>query len=275
MKSFDNVFAKEFKDMMNGRRSITGSFNLVDLPVPKLPNLITNFGKGDVCLVKGIKEPFFDKLNDLQVQLVTNSILMKRQVLSDGSFRLDNNGEYVYTQVPIKQGFVAIHSNKSIGLRRKIVVNGVEKEHKPTEGFRYVDYFELNGERRYVYIIPKDNVYRLELCALIVTPNKHRNFYKGCRLALQNGNYVYLYVIPYKNRDTRGYRVIGAKASTNFDMEVKKLLEYWMNLGVIFDLNLTALENQVGGETNVGIMDLVGTLGAEDYKKTGGSLAQE
>ena len=276
MKTADQVFAKEFKDMMNGRRSMTGYFNITEIPVPSLPSLLTNLGKGDVCLVKGIKEPFFDKLNNVEVQLVTTPALMKRQVLSDGSFRIDRNGDYVLIQVPVKQGFIAVHSSKSIGLKNKVAVNGVEKNHTPTEGFRYVDFFELNGERRYIYIIPKENVYPLSLCALIITPNTHRNFYKGCKLALQNGHYVYLYVIPYKaGRETRGYRVLGVKPSINFDIEVKKLLEHWMRLGVIFDLNLTALDYQVGGESNVGIMDLVGTLGPEDYIRVSHSLGYE
>lgn len=273
MKTADQIFVKEFKDMMNGRRSMSGVFNLVDIPVPNIPTLISNLGKGEVCLVRGIKESFFDKLNDVEVQLVTTPILVKRQVLSDSSFRVDKNGDYVFTQVPVKQGFVAVHSNKSIGLRNRIEVNGVERKHTPTEGFRYVDFFELNGERRYIYLIPKENVYPLSLCALIITPNTHRNFYKGCKVALQNGHYLYLYVIPYKaGKETRGYRVLGVKPSTIFDVEVKKLLQYWMRISVIFDLNLTALENQVGGEINVGIMDLVGTLGTEDYIRTKHSL---
>lgn len=276
MKTADQVFAKEFKDMMNGRRSITGYFNITDIPVPSIPSLLTNLGKGEVCLVKGIKEPFFDKLNNSEVQLVTTPTLMKRQVLSDGSFRVDRNGDYVLIQVPVKQGFVPIHSNKSIGLKNRIVVNGVERKHTLSEGYKYVDFFELNGEKRYIYIVPKENVYPMNLCALVITPNTHRNFYKGCKLALQNGHYLYLYVIPYKaGRETRGYRVLGVKPSPNFDIEVKKLLEYWMRIGVIFDLNLTALENQVGGENNVGIMDLIGTLGPEDYIRVNNYLGYE
>lgn len=276
MKTADQVFAKEFKDMMNGRRSMSGSFNLVDIPIPNMSSLLTNLGKGEVCLVKGLSEDFFDKLNNSEVQILTSQILMKRQVLSDGTFRVDSNGNYVFTQVPLKQGFVAIHSKKSIGLKRKVVINGIEKEHKLAEGFRYIDYFELKGERRYIYTIPKENVYPLNLCALIITPNKHRHFYKGCKLALQNGNYLYIYVIPFKNgRETRGYRVIGTKASPYFDIEVNKLLSHWMQLGIIFDLNMTALENQVGGENNLGIMDLVGTLGIDDYIRTNYSLDYE
>lgn len=273
MRTADQVFAKEFKDMMNGRRSITGNFNITNIPIPFMPSLITNLGKGEICLVKGIKEQFFEKLNNSEVQLINKSVLMKRQVLSDGSFREDKEGNYVYIQVPIKQGFIAVHSNKSIKLKNRILVNGVERKHIPTEGYKYIDYFELNGERRYIYTIPKENVYPLSLCALVITPNKHKSFFKGCKIALQNGYYLNLYIIPYKpGREYRGLRVLGVKTSTNFDTEVRQLLEYWMQIGVIFNLNLTALENQIGGEANLGIVDLVGTLGVEDYIRIENSL---
>lgn len=141
MKTMDQVFAKEFKNMMDERRSMTGYFNLADIPVPPLPSLLTNLGKGDVCLVKGIQEPFFEKLNNTEVQLVTIPVLMKRQVLSDGSFRVDKDGNYVLIPVQVKQGFVAVYSNNSIGLRNKVVVNGVERLHTATDGFKYVDFF--------------------------------------------------------------------------------------------------------------------------------------
>lgn len=267
MKTADEVFSKEFKDMMYERKSMSGFFNLVDIPVPDI-SLKTNLGRGEVCLVKDIKELFFDKLNDTEVQLVTTPVLMKRQILSNGSFRVDKDGNYVLTQVYVKDGFVAVHCNKSIGLRNKIVVNGIEKKHIPTEGFKYVDFFELNDEIRYIYIIPKENLYQLSLCALIIKAKKHDDFYKGCRIAMQNGHYLYLYVIPYKSgKQIKGSRILGVKASTNFDSEVNKLLDYWIKSGVIFDLNLTALKNQVAGEKNVGIVDLIGTLGPESFIK--------
>lgn len=273
MKTMDQVFAKEFKNMMDERRSMTGYFNLADIPVPPLPSLLTNLGKGDVCLVKGIQEPFFEKLNNTEVQLVTIPVLMKRQVLSDGSFRVDKDGNYVLIPVQVKQGFVAVYSNNSIGLRNKVVVNGVERLHTATDGFKYVDFFELNGQRRYIYIIPENNVYPMNLCALVITPNKHKNYYKGCRLVLQNGHYLYLYVIPFKvGRETRGDRVLGVKPSPDFNKEVKVLLDFWMSIGVIFNLRVTALEHQVVGETNLGITDLIRTLGPEDFIRINHSL---
>lgn len=273
MGTLDQEFAKEFKAMMYDRKSITGFYNIFDISIPTIPSLLTNLGKGEVCLVKDLNEPFFEKLNNTEVQLVTTPVLMERQVLSNGSFWVDKNGDYKYKKVNLENGFIAVHSSKPIGLTRKVIVNGKEKEHNVTKGFRYIDYFELRDERRYIYTLPKENVFKLNLCALIITPNKHSSFYQGSKVALQNGNYLYIYVVPYKKAgDTRGYRVIGTKSYPDFSKEVKILLDYWMEIGVIFDLNMTALENHINGETNLGINDLVGTLGFDDYEKTNHSL---
>jgi hypothetical protein len=271
----DSLFHKEFRDMMNGRRSISKNFNLVDLPLPELTTMINGFPKLHMALVKNIKEPFFDRLNNQEVQLVGRTTLQKRQVLSDGTFRKNAQGKFEYTQIPVPHGHVAILTSLSIGLKRKIMVNGVERPHKVTDGYRYIDYVQTKLGRKYIYIIPKSFVYRLSMCALVLTPNKRRNYFQGCKLALQNGNYVYLYVVPYKYRENLDLRVLGVKSSFDFNEEVSQIITYWMGLGVIFNLTVTTLEGQVNGVTNLGIMDLEGTVVSEDYTRIGASLADE
>lgn len=271
MKTNDTIFAREFRAMMNGRRSLSQGYKLADLPIPPIDTMTKGAPKGRLALIKGVKEMFFERLNGKEVQLVGRTSLQKRQVLSDGTFRRDSNGAYVYDQVPVPHGSVAVLSNLSIGLRR--VVDG--REHKPTVGFKYVDFVETPNGRRYIYIIPKNYVYRLELCALVLTPNRRRIYYKGCKLALQNGHYVYLYVIPYTYRDNADVRILGVKSTFDFDREVSTILKYWAEVGVIFHPSLTALEGQVNGETNLGIVDLEGTVVADDYRRYDLSMAEE
>lgn len=272
MKTNDSIFAREFKAMMDGRRSLTSGFKLSVLPLPVIDTMLQGVPKGRMALIRGIKELFFDRLNNQDVQLVGRTSLQKRQVLSDGTFRLDNNGQFVYDQIPVSHNCIAILSPISIGIRR--FVDG--QEHRPSDGFRYVDYIESpNNSRRYIYIVPKQFVYRLELCALIITSNKRRVFYKGCRLALQNGNYVYLYVIPYKYRANMDARVLGVKSSFNFDKEVTAILNYWAETGVIFFPCLTALTDNISGVSNLGIVDLEGTVASDDYRRFDISLADE
>lgn len=275
VRTHDSNFFQEFKHMMNGRRSLSQNFNLVDLPLPQLDTMINGIPKGHMALIRNIKEPFFERINNEEVQLVGRTTLQKRQVLSNGTFRMNKDGKYEYTQIPVPHTHVAILSKTSIGLKRFVEKDGRQVEHKVSEGFRYVDYVETNNGRRYIYIIPKEYVFRLDMCALIITPNKRRVFFQGCKLALQNGTYVYLYVVPYKYRDNLDMRVLGVKSDFNFDKEVKQIINYWMSIGVIFNLNVTQLEDNVNGVTNLGIMDLEGTVVTEEYRRFGVSMQEE
>ena len=53
---------------------------------------------------------------------------------------------------------------------------------------------------------------------------------------------------------------------------MNQLLNYWMKNGILFDLNMTALDTQVKGTMNIGIQDLVGTCRPEEYQKIGSAL---
>lgn len=275
MQTNDALFYKEFKEMMAGRRAISGVFNIRSLPLPPSQQLVLSRPKKQVALIRGIKEPFFERLNKEEVQLLGRVSLKKRQVMSDGNFRKDSEGNYVYTQIAVPRDSVAIISAKSIGLRRFIEVEGVKREHKVSDGYKYVDYIDTKAGRRYIYIVPRQFVYRLNMYALIITPNKHRIYFKGSKLALQNGHYVYMYVIPYSYRDNLGYRILGVKSVPNFDKEVSEILKFWMEKRVLFNLNLTKLSDNVKGISNLGIEDLDSTCTIEDFTRYTVSLAEE
>lgn len=270
MLTNEDLFIREFRKMMRERSAVYGAFHNLNFPLPDLPTLYP-VPKYTMVLVKGVKEPFFDRLNGEEVFLLRRGSLKKRQVLSDGTFRVNEKGDYVYDTITVPQDSAPILSKRSIGLRR--IVNG--REHKVSQGYKYVDYVDTKQGRRYIYIVPKQHIYRLNLCTLILTPYRRRAYYKGCRLAFQNGIYLYLYVVPFKYRETESARVIGVKASVNFDQEVSQIISYWMEQNILFDLRLTALEDIRAGVANLGIQDFSGTLLVEDYRPYEKSLAEE
>lgn len=255
----NNLFYKEFRDMMNQRRALGKSIALSKFEVPNMDGVIVGSPKGVIALVKGIKEPFFDRLNGKEVQLMPKGTLYKRKVLSDGTFRLDAEGKEIKEAVPLKRGSVAILSDVSIGLKRKIEKDGKVVSHTPSEGYGYVDYVETKNGRKYIYIVPKDFVYRLNMCALVLSLSSLRNFYKGAKIALKDGTYVNVYVVPYKYRENSGVRVLGVKSSNDFDTEFANLLKLWQSKGLIFDTRFTYLEESIRGLNNVGIIPLRGT----------------
>lgn len=271
MATQNSIFMKEFRDMMNGRRNLSGALKLVDIPVPSISTMLSGAPKRVRAIVKGIKEPFFERLNGHEVELTGRMSLQKREVVSDGTFRKDGNGNFVTVHVPVPHNCVAIISHVPIGLKRK--VEG--REHKVSEGYKYVDYITTAEGRKYVYIVPKDFVYRLTMCALIITANKRRNYYKGAKIARQTGSYFYLYVVPYTYRENMDARILGVKSGFSFDNEVSQILSYWVQQGVMFHPTLTAISDTQSKVQNLGIMNLEGTILSEDFKRYSVSLAQD
>ncbi len=275
MRTVDECFARDFKLMMAYARSKSNGLNLSSIPVPEFEGVSKGELKGHMFLVKGVQETYFEKLNGEEVQLIPKTNLKKRIAGSNGAFLVDKKGNEQTEDVTVPAGSVVILSSRSIKLKNWVLDGEVKKKHKPTEGFKYVDYVETREGKKYLYVIPKSFVYRLNMCALVLAPNTRRVYYKGSRLALTNGSFVNLYVVPYTYRNSQDSRVIGVKSSVTFDTEVQTLLKGWVTRGILFNPTLTQLEGQVGGITNLGIQDLGGTASVEDWSRYGSSLADE
>lgn len=278
MAIYESVFAKEFNEMMNQRRAENSGFSIKDIPCPDLGLIGADdyVVGGKLAYVQGISEPFFESLNSNTVEIVKGRTFNKRMSFKDTDgtvkFRNAKNGENMTSEVYVDTGFVAVYSSVNIHLPNRVERDGVKKKYIPTEGFKYVDFVDTPKGRKFMYIIPMECVYPMELCALVISLNKHRAYYKGCKVALTNGHFVYVYAIPYKYRENSGYYLIGAKPNPNFDKEMNQLLEYWMEHNILFDLNMTALESQFKGSANLGIVDIPGTCMPEDYIKVTNAL---
>lgn len=281
MAVYENVFAKEFSNMMNDRKSVNTGFSIKDIPCPNL-GLITAddyVAGGKLAFVKGIDEPFFSDLNNTNVEVVKGRSFKKRLSYFDENgktqFRKEKDGQGMTTEITVEKGFVAVYSSINIHLPNKVEVNREKKNYNPTKGYRFVDFMDTDKGRKYLYLIPMQYVYPMELCGLVISLNKHRAYYKGCKVALTNGHYVYVYSIPYKYRENTGYYLIGAKPSPDFDKEMNQLLDYWMKNNILFDLNMTALDSNYKGNVNLGIVDIPGTCMASDYIKFTNAMKSE
>lgn len=283
MSAYISVFAKEFSDMMNTRRSMTSSFSIMQIPIPNL-GLITSEDfvdkeNGRKAIVKGIAEPYFNKLNstcneceknnrckkdkdacsERFVEIAKGKVFQKRLAMrteSGSVYRQDKTEEVV-----VEDGFVAIYSPINIHLPNRVerTPGGNKIDYRPTKGYSFIRCDKTPKGLMYLYTVPKECVYPAELCSLVISLNRHSAYYKGSKIALTNGHYVNLYVVPYKNRQNKGFRIIGSKTSPNFDKEVSQLLKFWKDNEVIFDLTLTALtdnfEDNYKGKKNLGIDD--------------------
>lgn len=242
--TLDDMFCREFIKMMNDRKANYGVMPLPDIPVPK-KFLDFNISTRDSCIVTGISDEYYSKLNNTEPRLWGTGKLNRRKFDYQGKFMHDKEtGSYLLEEVPVPRDSVAIISDIRLGVPNK---------YKPNEeGFAYVDYVTNKKEQKvyYVYLVPRRYCYKLNETALILSYNKHRLYYKGISLALQNGSYIYIYVIPFKPTTSvkRNYRILCTKSSVDYTDELKELQYYWAKRNMIFNPDLCVTEGYKGRE---------------------------
>lgn len=252
MKDINKIFEKDFKNMMgmkqymtlNGRRG--HPFNLQEVPIPIKVGKSEEEVENEVYIT-GLTEPFFDKLNDTEAKIVEGSDFKKPFYNADGTlYRSKINGEVKYDEIKVKPGFVAIKSPVNIDLKSEIEVRGKLRPHNPSSGFYFVNSEKEGNEKWYIYIIPRENLHKMNYSALVLSYTKINRYY-GYKLAFTNGYFVYLFVVPFSNaKRNDNIHVIGVKSDVDFTKELNYLLEYWVANGNTFHPYLT----DMGYDTN-------------------------
>lgn len=254
MASLDSIFYREFKQMLSQRKAISGVLNIYQLPLPTdvLDNRISMHKK---VYIRGIKDEYYSKLNNTEAYLLTRPNLRRRKFDYKGQFIKDANGKFVCEDVTLPNKCVAVVSNVKIGVPLK---------HKPDDNFDYVDVISkvnANGVHsvKYIYIIPKTYCYSLNQVALVISVNRLRSYYNGVGMALQNGNIIYLFTVPYKPSNVdKSYRIISTKTTLDFNKELSLIKDFWLRNGIIFDPSLCILTDteDTHGRSNVAYEDL-------------------
>lgn len=247
--TLDEMFAKEFKNMLSQRKAYSGVVGLYDLQLPKeLDN--RKIETHNKVLIHGVSDEYYSKLNDTEAVLMSRPDLKRRKFDYKGEFIRDKKtDEFITEEVDVPRNCVAIVSSEKIGVPLK---------YKPKEDMIFVDVIEKDAnDIRYIYIIPKKYCYKLNQTALVISHNKMRVYYNGMGLALQNGNVIYLYTIPYKpSNSERSYRVICTKTGLDYSAELNSIRDFWLKNGVLFDYQMCSLEDGVKGRNNVAYEDL-------------------
>lgn len=256
----DKLFMQEFRQMMSDRYNMyctDSRFDVTKIFVPDIPTLKTNIVNG--VLIKGVQEPYFEKLNKTVANIEKRRAWSKREYDQYGNIRYVD-GNPVTRDIAIPMGSVVISSKTQISLPNSKVIGATKRKYLPSVGFLYIDYVIKDGQKLFYYAVPKCYVYKLNLCALVLTKNMHKRAYRGYKIALQNGSYVYLYVIPFTNRGLN-YRVLGLKASPNFNDEINAIVRCWQLNGTSFNYDLCKVENN-----NLGYSYIDGVCNSDDYR---------
>lgn len=255
MQSAEEIFYKEFMQMMYKRRGINNMFSVYNMDVPS--ESLGRIVNRDMLKISGVSEEYYSKLNETEAMLWSHGKLARRKYDYKGEY-IKENGRYVTQEVTLPHECVAVISPIKIGVPTK---------YKPKEKFEYVDCIHRKledgtTEVRYVYIVPRNYCYKLNQTALVMSQTKLRSFYAGSSVSLTNGHIIYLYIIPYKPRlnTPRNYRILSTKTDIDYNKEIGALFSYWLSKGYIFPMEICRMDENTRGRTNMSIEEIPPSL---------------
>lgn len=243
----EEIFYKEFNQMVYQLKANNGVLDLNTIPLPSLPFRVE---QREQVVIGNIEVDYYSKLNDSEALLWSNGQLKRRKFDYKGEFMKDKNGNQIFTDVTLPHNCVAVISPIQIGVPLKF---------KTEEHFEFVDTINRNnpdGTKTpyYIYIIPRKYCFKLNQVALVINTNKMRVYYDGLGITLRNGNTVYLYTIPYKpTQQQKGYRVLHTKTTNDFSAELVAIRDYWLEKGYMFNPAKCVLNEGVKGRENVAL----------------------
>lgn len=230
----EELFIKEFKTNIR----VIGNKNIADIPLPlDCKEWLKTVGKEEYA-VKGIRREGYSKLNKTLVKKLPKGFEAKRRVIDKvtRSFKKNEEGKFVYEDYKVPSGSMVVLSEVNLGLSYKDYL-------KSEEGYGYIDFVKSKtGKITYMYVLPKEVLYKVNQTALVLSLKSSMNCYNGYGYNTWNKGAVYLYVIPYS--PTRRYEasiVLKTGHSINFEKEIKKISDYWQTVNFIPDIGLSSL----------------------------------
>lgn len=243
------LFRKEFKAMCEFRQNYLRTirkFALENLPLPKnMHDIDISNQKPEYAEIRGITEKYFDCLNGVRVHVYSDKTKMARpRVQSDGTVMRDTAGNVVLTTIEVPKGSLVVSTDKKVVIPNLIEdTQGVKKKYKPANsGFMYItmtNHKQADGNvtRQYYYAIPKEYLYNLNYCCLVVSvkPRQAHACYSSLRVLLQNGCYVYLSVMPLNkiSRRVDEQRIVYQALSCDMEKQIRYLCDFWAQMPVV------------------------------------------
>ncbi len=257
--NLDKLFVSEFKELISCKLSklSIGTRSLQSIPIPDL-SMFAQAGctlrGGRQVYVHGIEEGNYAMLNNKMFNYIPKPNLKKRKFDRNG-WITDANGNFVYENVPLPRGSIAIITDIKLGVKVGYRVN---------EGFDFIDSQTNNaGVTLYKHIIPKKYCYEVNRCALTLSATMPRLRYMCHKIVLTNGMTVYLSVVPYKPNVEVSYRILSLRASTHFEPVVQYIEKAWVKDNIAFDPNMTVVNPTTTGVENVAWSNLGSTIESE------------
>lgn len=233
VSSLEENFKREFKENVKK----VGDKNIYRVPLPKSVDT-WNVSKAEMYAIKGIELGHkYSGLNQTIVKGLPRGSEAKRRIIDKvhHSFKKDLNGDYLYEDYPVPSGSIVLRSTTDLNLKFSDYIA------PSADGFGYIDFVNLNGIKEYLYVVPKQYVYKVDQTALALSV-RSMNSYNGSGYLTWGHGTIFLYVIPYKpNRSYDATRILKTKYNTDYSREINEIEVYWQNNGVLPNIELSTL----------------------------------
>ncbi len=244
--------------MMHQLHANTPQLGIMEVPIPSVWSSNQQVSTFDRVIIFNIQDEYYKKLNETEHMVCKKGVLTRRKFDYKGEFMTDKEGKYITEEVTLPRSCIAIISDIKLG---------VPNQYKTTEEFLYVDFISKENEDgsktiKYIYIVPKKYCYKINQTALVLSWTRLRSYYKGLRVALTNGSYIFVHVIPYKPTDNtvKNYRVLCTKSEEDYERELGVLSQAWLANGIMFNPMDCQLYEGVKGRNNMAFEELNSTL---------------
>lgn len=231
MKNLESVFVKEFGQSVKAFRDK----NIYTLPLPK-ESIHWTISGTDEYMVQGVEEKYYLDLNKTIVRRLPRGKEAKRRVIDKvtRSFKLDENGGYVYEDYKVPSGSVVVVSTTKIKLPYSNYI-------KSENGFGYIDFIAMKNGIAYMYVLPKSVLYKVNQTALALSVKNMKN-YSGMGYKTWTMGEIFLHVIPYNpNSQYTGSKILKTGRTLNYTSEVESIVKLWIQEGIIPELSLCKL----------------------------------
>lgn len=158
----------------------------------------------NLCKIRGIKEPIYAKLN--------------------GS-----------------TGFVLGHGKDSITVASKMNIRLPYKYIPKHQGFSYKGVLKAKSDRNYWrYSIPRENVYKVNVCALAYSVGiKPRTYVQCHKLLGVDGAYLYLQIVEHNSRTVANKNIVSVHTSIETaKKELNLVIDVLIAKGLVLDKNI-------------------------------------
>lgn len=214
------------------------SKSIFDIPLPEECNQWYVSGTNEFA-VRGVTVEEFKLLNDtIVLQVPRNKAIQRRKVDKVTRKYATNEKGYIYEDYKVPTGSMAVISNKCLNLSYDwFKINN-------KDGYGYVDYYDEKGRRYYVYVLPKEVLYKANQTALVLSKKSSMKNFSGVGYRTWKYGMIYLYVIPYNPNVTYSESIIlRTGLSLDYIKERDALLKYWLETNLIPNLALSKLSD--------------------------------